>query len=102
MFMYAAATAVAIVSNRSATVTTTSGWSSSNTVGSSSSPSPVDFAIVAGRLALDDEADRRVRGEAVHRQHLERVAEALEHERRAGDELELELGMVADRLERRS
>ena len=48
MFMYAAATAVAIVSKRSATVTTTSGWSSSKTVGSSSRPSPVDFAIVAG------------------------------------------------------
>ena len=48
MFMYEAAIAVAIVSKRSATVSTTSGWSSSNTVGSSSRPRPVDFAIVAG------------------------------------------------------
>ena len=46
--MYAAATVVAMVSNRSATVTTMSGWSISNTVGSSRSPSPVDFAIVVG------------------------------------------------------
>ena len=46
--MYAAATAVAIVSKRSATVTTMSGCRSSKTVGSSSRPSPVDFAIVDG------------------------------------------------------
>ncbi len=48
MFMYAAAIAVAIVSKRSATVTTTSGSSISNAVGNSSRPNPVDFAIVAG------------------------------------------------------
>ena len=47
-FMYVAASAVAIVSKRSPTVITTSGWSRSNAVGSSSSPSPVDFAIVPG------------------------------------------------------
>ena len=100
MFMYAAAIAVAIVSKRSATVTTTSGWSRSKCVGSSSRPRPVDFAIVAGRLALDDEADRRVRREAVLRHDVERVAEPLEHERRAGDELQLEVGVRLDRLER--
>ena len=39
---------MAIVSKRSPTLTTTSGFSSSNIVGSSSRPSPVDLAIVAG------------------------------------------------------
>jgi hypothetical protein len=39
---------VAIVSNRSPTVITISGLRISNNVGSSSSPSPVDFAIVTG------------------------------------------------------
>jgi len=48
MFMYDAATAVAIVSKRSPTLTTTSGFSISKIVGSSSSPSPVDLAMVAG------------------------------------------------------
>ena len=46
--MYAAAIAVEIVSKRSATVTTTSGFRISKIVGSSSRPRPVDFAIVAG------------------------------------------------------
>ena len=46
--MYDAAIAVAIVSNRSPTLTTTSGFSSSNMVGSSSRPRPVDLAMVAG------------------------------------------------------
>ena len=40
--------AVAIVSKRSPTLTTMSGCSSSNMVGSSSRPSPVDLAIVVG------------------------------------------------------
>ena len=48
MFMYVAASAVAIVSKRSPTVITTSGSRRSNAVGSSSSPRPVDFAIVDG------------------------------------------------------
>ena len=48
MFMYAAASAVAIVSKRSPTVITMSGCSRSNAVGSSIRPSPVDFAIVLG------------------------------------------------------
>ena len=48
MFMYAAASAVAIVSKRSPTVTTMSGCSWSKVVGSSIRPSPVDFAIVVG------------------------------------------------------
>ena len=48
MFMYDAAIAVAMVSNRSPTLTTTSGLSSSNMVGSSSRPRPVDLAMVAG------------------------------------------------------
>ena len=46
--MYAAAIAVAIVSKRSATVTTSPAAAARRRVGSSSSPSPVDFAIVAG------------------------------------------------------
>jgi len=37
-----------MVSKRSPTVTTTSGFSSSKRVGSSSNPSPVDLAIVTG------------------------------------------------------
>jgi hypothetical protein len=48
MFMYVAARAVAMVSKRSPTVITTSGSSRSKAVGSSRSPSPVDFAIVPG------------------------------------------------------
>ena len=48
MFMYAAASVVAIVSKRSPTVSTMSGCSVSKMVGSSSRPSPVDLAIVAG------------------------------------------------------
>jgi hypothetical protein len=48
MFMYVAASAVAIVSKRSPTVMTTSGRRRSNAVGSSSRPRPVDLAIVDG------------------------------------------------------
>jgi hypothetical protein len=48
MFMYVAASAVAIVSNRSPTVSTMSGRKRSKAVGSSSRPRPVDFAIVLG------------------------------------------------------
>ncbi len=47
MFMYVAASAVAIVSNRSPTVMTISGLRRSNAVGSSAAQ-PVDFAIVPG------------------------------------------------------
>ena len=43
-----AAIAVAIVSKRSPTLITTSGFRWSKIVGSSSRPRPVDFAIVAG------------------------------------------------------
>ena len=93
--MYAAAIAVAIVSKRSATVTTTSGCSSSKTVGSSSRPRPVDFAIVAG--VSPSMMKRMVASGAKPsmRHHVERVAEPLEHERGARDELELELGVLA-------
>ena len=54
---------------------------------------PVDLAIVAGLLALDDEADRRVGREAVHGHDVDGVAEPLEHERGARDELQLEVGV---------
>ena len=49
------------------------------------------------RLALDEEAHDSAGLEAVLLQHVDRVAEALEHERRSGHALELELGMVAHR-----
>ena len=48
MFIYAALTAVAIVSKRSPTLITTSGLSMSKMVGSSNRPNPVDLAIVSG------------------------------------------------------
>src|SRR5262249_6124509 len=51
-----------------------------------------------GRLALDDEPDGRVGLESVPGQYLQRVAEPLEDERRAGDQLELELGVVSNGL----
>ena len=92
--------AVAIVSKRSATVTTMSGWSSSKSVGSSSRPRPVDFAIVAG---VSPSMMKRMVASGAKPScvtHVERVAEPLQHERRAGDELELELGVLAHRLER--
>ena len=100
--MYAAAIAVAIVSKRSATVTTTSGWSSSKTVGSSSRPSPVDFAIVAG---VSPSMMKRIVASGSKpsmRHHVDGVAEPLEHERGAGDELQLEVGVVLDRARART
>ena len=54
MFMYAAATAVAMVSNRSPTVSTMSGRNWSKTSGSSTSPMPVDFTIVIGVSPFDE------------------------------------------------
>ena len=98
MFMYAAASAVAIVSKRSATVTTTSGRSCSKTVGSSSRPSPVDFAIVAG---VSPSMMKRIVASGTkpsRRSDVDGVAEALEHERCARDELQLEVGVLAHRL----
>ena len=102
MFMYAAAIAVAIVSKRSATVTTTSGWRSSNTVGSSSSPSPVDFAIVVGfsPSMINRIVASGAKPSCVH--YVDGGAEPLEEGGRGGDELELELGVRRDGLAGRS
>lgn len=63
IFIYAAHTAVAMVSNRSAIVTTTSGWRSLNTVASSAKPSPVDLAEVMG-FSFQNHVNPTVDGES--------------------------------------
>ena len=87
MFMYAAATAVAIVSNRSPTLTTTSGLSMPNIVGSSSRPRPVDLAIVPGVSPSTIIVTFASGLKPSDFDHVDHRAEAIEQRRRADDEL---------------
>ena len=93
MFMYVAASAVAIVSKRSPTVITTSGWSRSNAVGSSSRPRPVDFAIVLGVSPSISMNTRSSRSKPSLLDQVDDAAVAVEQRGRADDELQLEVGV---------
>ena len=97
MFMYVAASAVAIVSKRSPTVITTSGWSRSNDGRQLEQAEAGRLRHRRRRLALDEHEHALVRLEAVALDQLEDGAVAVEERRRADDELQLELGVRVDR-----
>jgi len=83
-----------------------SGFSPSNTVASSARPRPVD--VESGRLRrchevfpFDDHVDLAVDREAFGLDDVDGVAVAVEQRGGGHDELQLEIGMVADGFERR-